>query len=65
MKRLRRENVIRIFAGGLVFISTLLGALHNPYWLLLTMFVGLNLFQFGFSGWCPLDIMLRKLGVPR
>lgn len=61
-------QVVRIFAGSFIALSLLLGAPASPlfvsqYWLLLAAFVGLNLFQSGFSCWCPLEIILRKLGV--
>lgn len=60
---MKLENYIRIIAGTFVFVSAALGFFHSKYWLLLTMFVGLNLFQFGFSGFCPLAIILKKAGV--
>ncbi len=61
-------QITRVFAGTFIIVSLLLGVqvspiFHSPYWLLLTAFVGLNLFQSGFSRWCPLEIILRKLGV--
>ncbi len=61
--KMELENYIRIIAGAFVFISALLGFFVSKYWLLFTMFVGLNLFQFGFSGFCPMAIALKKLGV--
>ncbi len=62
------ENVIRIFAGTMILASLALGAdasplFHSRHWLWLTTFVGANLFQFGFSGFCPLELVLKKLGV--
>jgi len=60
---MRMENYIRIIAGIFVFASSLLGYVHSKYWLFFTMFVGLNLFQFGFSGFCPLALVLKKCGV--
>jgi hypothetical protein len=62
------ENVIRIFAGTMILVSLALGApaspvFHSSNWLWLTAFVGANLFQFGFTGFCPLNVVLRKLGV--
>jgi len=62
------ENVIRIFAGSVVLVSLALGAdaspvFHSHNWLWLTAFVGANLFQFGFSGFCPLEFVLKKVGV--
>jgi len=53
------ENKIRIIAGFFVFTSALLGFFINKYWLLVTMFVGLNLFQFGFTNFCPLKKVLE------
>lgn len=57
------ENYIRIIAGFLVFVSSTLGYFHHRYWLFLTMFVGLNLFQYGFTNFCPMALILRKLGI--
>jgi hypothetical protein len=37
---------------------------HSKYWLLFTVFVGLNLLQFGFSKYCPMGLILKALGVP-
>jgi len=60
---IKLENYIRIIAGAFVFITAVLGYTHHKYWLFATMFVGLNLFQFGFTNFCPLAIILKKLGV--
>lgn len=57
------KNYVRMTAGSLVFLSSLLGYFHNKYWLFLTMFVGLNLFQYGITGFCPLVVILKRLGV--
>ena len=62
------ERIVRIFAGAVVLISLVIGAPASPlyvssYWLWLTAFVGANLFQSGFTRFCPLEIMLRKAGV--
>jgi hypothetical protein len=63
------ERLIRIFAGLFIVVSLLLGVEGSPLFiskwaLAFTAFVGLNLFQFGFTNFCPLGIILRKLGVP-
>ncbi|BAL97963.1 YgaP family membrane protein [Rubrivivax gelatinosus] len=63
------DRLIRVFAGSFILISLALGAPASPlfvsqWWLAFTAFVGLNLFQFGFTEVCPLGIVLRKLGVP-
>jgi len=58
------ERLIRIFAGAFVLASLALGVFVNPNWLWFTAFVGLNLFQSGFTGICPLASILRRLGAP-
>jgi hypothetical protein len=58
------ERLVRIFAGSLVVISTILAVFGSKWWLLLTFFVGANLLQSGFTKFCPLEIVLKKLGVP-
>jgi len=57
------ENLIRIFAGAFVLASLALGVFVNPNFLWFTAFVGLNLFQSGFTGLCPLASILKRLGV--
>ena len=57
------ERSLRLIAGAIVLASLALGYWVSPYWLLLTAFVGLNLFQSAFTNWCPMMTILRKLGV--
>ncbi|HET9669642.1 MAG TPA: DUF2892 domain-containing protein [Casimicrobiaceae bacterium] len=61
-------QIVRLFAGVMILLSLILGIPESPlflssWWLVLAAFVGANLFQAGFSGWCPLEIILRKFGV--
>lgn len=58
---MQRENKLRLIAGTFVFLSAILGYFHSKYWLLFTMFVGLNLFQFAFTDWCLMNSLLDKL----
>ena len=60
---MKTENYIRIIAGLFIFSSTILSIVHSRYWLIFTAFVGLNLLQFGFTNFCPLEIGLKKIGV--
>lgn len=55
---------VHVFAGAFILISLALGAWAHPYWYYATAFVGANLLQYGFSKFCPLAIILKKLGVP-
>ena len=57
------ERWIRLIGGGFVAISVLLGMYVNTNFLWFTLFVGLNLFQSAFTGWCPMMAILRKAGV--
>ena len=57
------ENAIRILAGAMVLISISLAHFVSQWWLLLGVFVGCNLIQSAFTGFCPAEIILRKLGV--
>ena len=56
------ERGLRLIAGMVVMASVLLGAFVTPYWLLLTLFAGANLFQSAFTNWCPMVWVLAKLG---
>ncbi len=57
------ERALRMIAGSFILLSLALGHYVNPYWYLFTAFVGLNLFQSGFTNWCPAMFVLRKLGL--
>jgi hypothetical protein len=62
------ERLVRIFAGAFVLVSLALGVEASPLYvsqnfLWFTAFVGANLFQSGFTRFCPLEMILVKLGV--
>jgi hypothetical protein len=57
------ERWIRLIAGSFVTLSVVLSFVHSPYWLLFTLFVGLNLFQSSLTGWCLMEKLLERLGV--
>jgi hypothetical protein len=57
------DRAVLTFAGSVVLISLALAWLVSPYWLLLTAFVGLNLIQAAFTGFCPAAVIFRKLGL--
>ena len=59
------QRIIYLVAGTLVLTGLALGYWVNPLWFLLTAFVGFNLFQTAFTGFCPLERILLKLGVGR
>jgi hypothetical protein len=56
------ERIVFAVAGAFILISLLLAYYFSPYWLWFTAFVGLNLFQSAFTGFCPLATILKKMG---
>ena len=57
------DRAVLIFAGVVVLVSLALGFTVSPYWYLLTAFVGLNLIQASFTGFCPAAIIFKRLGI--
>jgi hypothetical protein len=57
------DRMVLAFAGVFILGSLILSQIHSPYWLLFTAFVGLNLFQTSFTGFCPLAKILSAMGV--
>lgn len=56
------ERAVRLLAGSLVALSLLLGLFVSPVWHLLAAFVAVNLMQSAFTGFCPAEKILRRLG---
>ena len=61
------ERIVLAFAGFAIILSLALGMpgsplFHHEYWLYVTAFVGLNLLQSAFTGFCPLALILKKMG---
>jgi hypothetical protein len=59
------ERKIRAIAGTFVLASLALGWYVSPWWFLFTAFVGLNLLQSAFTGWCLMEDILRWTGIHR
>jgi hypothetical protein len=57
------DRAVLALAGSFILISVALAWLVSPYWLLLTVFVGANLLQSAFTGFCPAATIFRKLGL--
>jgi hypothetical protein len=60
---MKLENVIRAMAGTMVLGSLALAHYVHPNWIWLTVFVGFNLLQSAFTGFCPAETLFKKLGV--
>lgn len=57
------DRIVLAFAGTMILVSLALSQLHHPYWLGFTAFVGVNLLQSAFTGFCPLALVLKAFGV--
>ena len=57
------DRAVLSLAGSMVLLSVVLSLLVSPYWLLLTAFVGANMLQAAFTGFCPAAVIFRKLGL--
>ena len=57
------ERALRGIAGFFIIASVLLSYVHSPYWLLFTLFVGLNLLQSSFTNWCLMMNILKLFGM--
>lgn len=55
------ERAVEAFAGFMVLLSVVLTVFVHPNWVWLTVFVGANLFQQAFTGFCPAAIIMRKV----
>ena len=56
------DRAAMAFAGMMILVSLVLSHFHSPYWLLFTAFVGLNLVQASFTGFCPAAMIFKRLG---
>ncbi|MGD9880233.1 MAG: DUF2892 domain-containing protein [Reyranella sp.] len=57
------DRAVMALAGFMILASLVLSQLHSPYWLLFTAFVGLNMLQSAFTGFCPAAIIFKRLGL--
>jgi hypothetical protein len=58
-------QIVRVVAGLFILASVALGIYVNPWWFAFTAFVGANLLQSGFTKWCLMEQIVRKLGAPQ
>ena len=59
------DCAVQAFAGVMILISLLLTHFVSPWFWLLTAFVGFNLFQSAFTGFCPAAMVMRRMGIGR
>lgn len=59
------DRAVQAFAGVMILISIALTQFVSPWFWLFTAFIGLNLFQSAFTGFCPAAMVMRRLGIGR
>ncbi len=57
------DRIVLAFAGTMILVSLALSQWADPRWMWLTVFVGANLLQSAFTGFCPLALILKRLGI--
>lgn len=57
------DRMIFAVAGCMILVSVLLAVVHSVYWLWFTAFVGANMLQAAFTGFCPMALILKAFGV--
>jgi Inner membrane protein YgaP-like, transmembrane domain len=57
------DRAVMAFAGCMILLSLALSQIMSPYWLWFTAFVGANLLQSAFTGFCPAAMILKRLGL--
>lgn len=57
------DRAVMAVAGSFILLSLLLAYVHSQHWLWFTAFVGINLLQSAFTGFCPMALVLKKLGI--
>jgi hypothetical protein len=58
------DRAVMAFAGCMILLSLALSQIMSPYWLLFTAFVGANLLQSAFTGFCPAAMIFKRFGLP-
>jgi len=57
------DRIVNAVAGSFILLSVILSQVYSPYWLYFTAFVGANLLQSSITGFCPMAVILKKMGV--
>ena len=57
------DRLVFAVAGSFILLSVILSQVHSPNWLYFTAFVGANLLQSSITGFCPMAVILKKVGV--
>lgn len=58
---MKTDTYMKRFIGTMVILSSILTYIHHRYWVFFTLFIGLNVLQWSFTGFCPAEKMIRKI----
>ncbi len=59
-----QRDLFRVIVGSMILGSVALGWWVSPKWFLFTVFIGANMFQSAFTHFCPMDMLMKKTGLP-
>ena len=62
---MRQADLFRVIVGAMILASVILGTWVSPWWYAFTVFIGANMLQSAFTHFCPMDMLIRKTGLPR
>lgn len=57
------DRIVFAVAGSLILFSVIMGVFHSVYWLWFTAFIGANMLQAAFTGFCPMAVILKIMGI--
>ena len=57
------DRIVFAVAGSLILFSVIMGVFHSVYWLWFTAFIGANMLQAAFTGFCPMVVILKIMGI--
>jgi len=61
---MRQGDLFRVIVGSMILASVILGHWVNPWWYAFTAFIGANMLQSAFTHFCPMDMIIRRTGLP-
>lgn len=61
---MRQGDLFRVIVGSMILISVILGKWVSPWWFAFTAFIGANMLQSAFTRFCPMDMLIRRTGLP-
>lgn len=62
---MRQGDLFRVIVGTMILASVILGTWVSPWWFAFTAFIGANMLQSAFTHFCPMDMLVKRTGLPK